>query len=148
MPRSVLLLLTTAYLALLGWMTLGPQPLDSGGRGALESIIEYLSGFEALAWITYDVVEFLANIALFVPAGVLFVLLLGRGRWWLALCLAIALSGAIEALQLLLPERVPDLRDLAANSLGAVIGLVVAVVALRAASRRTTDRTRPVQPVP
>ncbi|MHA6695796.1 VanZ family protein [Homoserinimonas sp. A520] len=131
--RPLLAVATACYLAWVGWLTLGPQPLDANGRGLLHRIIRYLSGENTLDWITYALVEFTANVVLFVPVGVLFVLLLGWRRWWLAALLGIALTASIEFVQLFLPDRVTDPRDLTSNSIGAGIGvvLVLTVNALR-----------------
>lgn len=131
--RPLLAVATAGYLALVGWLTLGPQPLDQSGRGLLHRFIRFLSGDNKLDWITYALVEFTANVVLFVPVGVLFVLLVGWRRWWLAALLGIALTASIEFAQLFLPGRVSDPRDLASNSIGAGIGvaLVLVVIALR-----------------
>ena len=131
--RPFLAATTAGYLALVGWLTLGPQPLDENGRGLLHRFIRYLSGDNKLDWITYALVEFTANVVLFVPVGVLFVLLVGWRRWWLAALLGVALTASIEFAQLFLPDRVTDPRDLASNSIGAGIGvaLVLVVIALR-----------------
>jgi glycopeptide antibiotics resistance protein len=80
------------------------------------------------SWLTYSRVEFLANIAMFIPIGVFFVLLMGR-KWWFAAILAgIGVTFTIEFVQLFIPSRVPDIRDLIANSLGASVGVFVALV--------------------
>jgi glycopeptide antibiotics resistance protein len=71
-------------------------------------------------------VEFAANILLFVPLGVLVAALLGGRRQWWAVPIGAMLSGLIEVAQLLfLPSRVPDGRDVLANTLGTVIGAVI-----------------------
>ena len=135
---------TAAYLALVGWLTLGPQPLDAGGRGLLHRVIRFLSGDNTRDWITYARVEFTANIVLFVPVGVLFVLLLGRRRWWLAGLLGVALTASIEFAQLFLRNRVADPRDVVSNSIGAIIGvtLVLVVTAWRSHRVHRSDRAR------
>jgi glycopeptide antibiotics resistance protein len=136
-PRQLLLPIATAcYLAFVGWVTLGPQPLDSAGSGLLRQVIQFLNGYEFLRWVSYDLVEFVANILLFVPIGVLFSLLLGRRRWWLAGLLGVALSVSIEFSQLFLRHRVSDLRDILSNSLGAAIGVALVLAALAWASSR------------
>ena len=135
---------TAAYLALVGWLTLGPQPLDAGGRGLLQRVIRFLSGDNTLDWITYALVEFTANIVLFVPVGVLFVLLLGWRRWWLAGLLGVALTASIEFAQLFLRDRVADPRDVVSNSIGAIIGvtLVLVVTAWRSYRAHRADRAK------
>lgn len=83
-----------------------------------------------LAWLnstgvplSFSATEFLANIALFVPFGIL-VGLLTRRPAWTVVGLGLATSAVIELVQLLfLPDRVADLRDLLANTLGTAVGV-------------------------
>lgn len=131
---------TFGYLAVVAWVTLGPQPLDDQGRGVLLRVIRLLQGREATDWVTYDGVEFAANVVMFVPLGLMFVLLLGRARWWVAIVLAVLLTAGIEAAQLVLPGRVTDVRDLASNSIGAVVGVFVALVITWPKARRIRRR--------
>ena len=78
--------------------------------------------------------------ALFVPVGLFLLLLFGTRLWWVAGAAAIALTSAIELAQRSIPGRVPDERDIAANTLGAIIGIVIGVVlTLPATLRRTRD---------
>jgi glycopeptide antibiotics resistance protein len=136
--RLVLAAASAVYLAALASVTLGPQP--EGVGGTLATWAAWFSTW--LPVVTYSVLEFTANIALFVPAGVLGVLWLGRRRWWLAVPVGLALTCAIEAVQALaLPDRYPDVRDLVSNTLGALIGAAATVVALRALLR--PHRPRP-----
>src|SRR5687768_11599345 len=97
--QPLLVAATIGYLVFVGWLTLGPQPLDAAGRGLLHRFIRFLSGDNTLDWITFALVEFTANIVLFVPVGVLFVLLLGWRRWWLAAAMGVGLTGSIEFAQ-------------------------------------------------
>ena len=100
--------------------------------------------------------EFLANIALFVPVGMFLLLLFGTRLWWVALTASFAMTTFIEFAQRSIPGRVPDELDLVANGVGAVLGVLIALVlTLPAALRRrrqrqgpTTDtvRVRPVEP--
>ena len=72
-------------------------------------------------FVGYDLVEFGANIALFIPLG----LLMGFGlrRFWLAVGLGVLATSLIEASQwLFLPQRFASGFDILANSLGALLG--------------------------
>lgn len=131
MPRPIrftlLGLATAAYLVALARLTLGAQPTEA--TGSLHALADWFAGSPVTAWVTFPVLEFAANIALFVPAGVLGVLWFGARRWWIAVVVGFVLSAAIEATQaMLLPDRVPDVRDLVANTAGALLG--AALVAL------------------
>ena len=69
--------------------------------------------------------EVLANVALFVPAGFLLAVVLGRPLLSVALCLLG--SACIElAQQQYLPSRVPSLADVQHNGLGGLFGALLA----------------------
>jgi glycopeptide antibiotics resistance protein len=143
--HPVLAVLTLGYLGVVAWMTLGPQPLDAGGSRILYRALRFFGSHQLTSWITYDRVEFTANIAMFVPLGLLFVLVLGRRRWWLAMLIGIALTVTIELSQLGIPGRVSDPRDVLANSLGAMLGVIVALlVTIPRRGSRPTTRPIPV----
>lgn len=134
MHRPVLAAVTVVYLGAVAWITLNPFPPDPHRNGLLEALLRAVGGVPLLAWIDFDVVEFTANILLFVPMGLLLALLLGRWRWWLALVLGMAATLTIEFVQLFLPARFSDPRDLLANTLGTVVG--IALLAIAAARHR------------
>jgi glycopeptide antibiotics resistance protein len=73
------------------------------------------------------VVEMILNVALFVPLGAA-VGWIARARWLWAL---VALSVAIELLQLGLPDRQTELIDVVTNSVGACLGFLAAKHARR-----------------
>jgi glycopeptide antibiotics resistance protein len=126
--RAVLPALIAVYLAAVGWITLNPVPGDPSGNPLLRDLLRIVSGIPGFGWVNYTVAEFSANILLFVPLGVLFTLLLGRWRWWLTLAIGVATTLTIEFVQLFLPARFTDARDLLANTLGTFVG--IALVAL------------------
>lgn len=143
-----------AYLVMLAGLTIGPQP--AGANGLLRTLADAFAESRLTAWITYPVLEFTANIALFVPAGVLVVLWIGalssrtfpavRRWWWLAAPTGLAVSGLIEGVQAtLLADRVPDVRDLVSNTLGALVGAALAFGIL-AWMQRHAPRPRPTRP--
>jgi len=89
---------------------LAPLTESAGARGISSHILIAIAG----------------NVAVFVALGLAVTrsLALGRGRAPLA-----ALAGAcIEMLQMPSPGRLPDWRDLALNTLGALLGATVAVL--------------------
>lgn len=63
----------------------------------------------------------LLNVLLFVPVGALLAKLL-RGRWWAAVLVAGLCSAVIEVVQSRWLERVGDVDDLVANTVGAALG--------------------------
>ncbi len=139
--HPLLSVVTFAYLGFVGWVTLSPQlPLGDGTDGFVWTVLSLLDRLPGTRWIDYADVEFAANIAMFFPVGMFFVLLLGRGKWWLAMLLGFALSVAIELAQLFVfTTRVADIRDVASNSSGAVVGALTVLI-LTAAKARELKR--------
>lgn len=85
-------------------------------------------------------VEFVANIAMFVPLGFL-ATLLTRHHWW-GVVIAVALSVGVEVAQIVIPSRQPSLRDVLANGLGAAVGGALAwLFVLRRDARKRSVRT-------
>ena len=89
--------------------------------------------------------ETLPNVALFVPLGVGIALVMGRSAWGWVLGAA-ALSMVIESYQAVLTTRVCSPVDVMANSLGAVLGYVLGVLALGMARRLHRDVGGPAAP--
>jgi VanZ family protein len=111
----VLLIIYASLYPFTGWQDIG-LPLRS-----------YLFAGMPRYWTGFDVAT---NILAYIPLGVLTTYALyPRIRRNPALCIAllfgIALSGAMEASQTLLPNRVASNLDLLTNSLGALIGAVI-----------------------
>jgi glycopeptide antibiotics resistance protein len=134
--HPVLTFFTLAYLAVVAWVTLGPQPLDDSADSLLWRFLDLFERHEVTSWITYDRVEFTANILMFLPIGLFFLLLLGRRRWWLAILFGFFLTVVIETAQLFIPGRVSDIRDIESNTIGAVIGVLVGLLLTWGKARR------------
>ena len=138
--HPALSIVTIVYLGVVGWITLGPQPVTPDQEVLIFRILGVLQQVEWLSWLSYNMVEFIANALMFLPIGLFFLLLFGRRLWWLAMLLGAGLSCAIEFAQLFLPGRVSDPRDLVANSAGALLGVIAAlVVTTPAAIRRARE---------
>jgi len=74
-------------------------------------------------------VEIAANVLLFVPLGVLVARILGVRLWWGGVVAGFLLSVLIELCQsAFLPARFPSIADVAANTLGATLGAVLALL--------------------
>lgn len=146
--HPVLAPLTIVYLAIVAWITLGPQPIDRRGNHWIYLVLHEGRLLLGPHWprvaaaLTYSHVEFAANILMFLPIGLFLVLLLGRRFWWAAVLISVAMTGAIETAQRFIPGRVSDARDIVSNSLGAVIGVIVALIVTIPAYRRERDRYR------
>ncbi|RFA21775.1 VanZ family protein [Subtercola boreus] len=127
---------TVVYLGVVAWVTLGPQPLDTQAQGVLYRALRVLGRHASTDWITYDRVEFGANVAMFLPIGLFLLLLLGRRQWWLAIVIGFVMTVSIEVAQLYLPGRVSDLRDVVSNTTGATLGVLLALVLTAGKARR------------
>ena len=139
--HPLLSLLTGGYLAFVAWLTLTPQAYASAHISIIYRVLDALHRRGLLLSIDDNELEFLANVALFVPVGMFLLLLVGTRLWWVALASSFAMTAFIETAQRSIPGRVPDGRDLVANGLGAVIGVLVAtVLTLPAALRRRRHR--------
>lgn len=132
-------LLTGGYVLFVGWLTLTPQPMQPANR----LIWRVLSGLHRRGYaesIDYSRAEFLLNITMFVPIGMFLLLLFGAGGWWLAGIASFAMTSGIEYVQHYIPGRVPDQRDIVANTTGALIGIAVALVLTLPATLRRRRR--------
>ena len=88
------------------------------------------------------VLEFLANVALFVPIGLLLPFAWSRLRLWHVVVIGALLSGLIETVQGFMPSRFPTISDVIANTLGALIGGILAALLVRLLTRRPPRRSR------
>jgi len=113
MSRRILAIALAVYLAFVGFVTLDPSPPDPAGSTLLIALLTVLP-------VSCDALEFMANIAMFVPIGVLVAVL--TRHWWIAVVVGIALTCGIEFVQQFLPARYPEVRDILSNTLGTVIG--------------------------
>lgn len=135
MASRVLLAVYVAVLAVVGFF---PTPVDRPAHGFLTAAIHWGFGLGA-SFVTYSNIEFVSNILLFVPLGLLLTIITGPRRRWLAPASCLIASCAIELGQaLFLPERVASVGDVIANTIGGVVGtaIAVAVQAVRASARR------------
>ena len=144
-------LVTLVYLGIVGWITLGPQPFDDSSDSMIWRLLGILGRYPATDWIGYNTLEFGGNVAMFLPIGLFFLLLLGRRLWWLAVLFGVGLTCTIEFAQEFIPTRVSDPRDILSNSVGALVGVLIALVLTASKAREIRraatlgPRTGPVQ---
>jgi glycopeptide antibiotics resistance protein len=127
--------LMAAYLLVVGVLVF--EPTADTAASSVDGVYNLLRGAGSPDWVTVERLEFAANVALFVPLTFLGRLLLPRWgllRWGLV---GLAGSAFIETVQLLfLPGRTPTLRDVVANTAGAVLGYLLITVLWRLVRRR------------
>lgn len=150
--------LALVYLVALAWIVLTPADVAGQATGIVTVFAHALASMGVPFAAGYPVLEFTANIALFVPFGAAAVfavplrapaaastlIVIGAG------CLA---STAIELTQLGVPGRVSAVSDVLANTLGTALGLALAWWVCRTICRRQARRriaecasARPVPP--
>ncbi|WP_309068604.1 VanZ family protein [Microbacterium sp.] len=138
---TFLLLIYTAFVLLI---TMWPNPGQLEVGGISERVLRVLWRLGVPEWFDFAMLEFTANIAMFVPLGSLLGLALPRRGWWLALFLLPAFSGFIEVTQgTLLPERFSTVSDVVANTAGGYVGLLLATIMralLHARDQRVIER--------
>ena len=119
-----------------------PVPVDKDAHGFILKVLRLLHERDVLMFLGYTQIEFIANVAMFVPLGLLVGVLFGRHHWGWAVGVGFAASSAIEVGQfVLLPGRYGTIDDVIANTLGALVGALLAGAFLR-------WQTRPVLPQP
>lgn len=119
-PRRLTLwarILLPVYLLVVGVVVFSPS--DDSGSGFLDWLAD------ALGEPGYAAVEFTANIAMFVPFGILVRLATARPTWWMILALGFLTTVTIELTQLTMPSRYSTVSDVVANTLGTAVGLGV-----------------------
>lgn len=114
------------YLAVVLFVVFWPVPVDRPVEGSLARVLAWLHGRGVPGWFDYGLVEWLANVAMFVPWGAFGAVVLAPRRWWLVALAALLASCTIETAQLvLLTARFASLADIAANTLGAILGVLL-----------------------
>jgi VanZ family protein len=135
MSRAVAGVALAGYLLVLAAITLRSSP-----QAALSWATDAVHRHTELDSVTRADVERAANVLLFIPAGLLLSHLLPRTSRWLIWLLCVAASVGVEAAQLLLPGRQSSPVDVATNSTGAAIGVLLHAVL---PSRHRPGRTLP-----
>lgn len=141
-----------AWLGLLGYgavvltVTLLPNAGGEGFETGILNLLSHLYSRGVPEWFDFHMLEFGANVAMFIPLG-FFVGLLLPWRWqWLGIAVLPAVSTGIEVAQYwFLANRLATLNDIIANSLGGWVGLLGATLiraAVYARDRRVIARAR------
>ena len=124
------LVLLIFYTIFIGLVTLTPRQLDTSPGSFIGRLLNFLASHRMTQWLTYERVEMLANVGMFVPFGLLLALHLGRKRWWWGWLIGSAFSGIIEGVQgtVFTQTRFATLSDFITNTIGAGIGAGLALL--------------------
>ena len=129
MNRRPLGLVAAAYAAAVLWATVGPAPWRTVGHQLDGGILNPDAWTAPVTWTTGYFSEMAFNVAIFLPVGVLAALLIPRGRWPMAMLAGFGFTVLIELVQVPEPTRISDPRDLVMNTTGAVLGVLMVVLA-------------------
>lgn len=128
-----------AYTGAVLMITLWPSPPDVGSSPVVERLLAWVHDAGVPEGFDLAALELTANVAMFVPLGLLLASSARVSAPWLAVLAGLALSATVETVQIVLPGRVPTAQDVVANTAGAALGASV-VVAHRALRRRRARR--------
>ena len=119
-------------LALLGLIGYWPSPVDQPIQGEIAHALLILHTHGLPGWINYGFVEASANVALFVPVGLVALLAFPGKRWWQVAALGFLASGFIElGQQLFLHSRFASPVDLITNTAGCAVGTLITQFMIR-----------------
>lgn len=127
---AVLLVLVVIAAALLVFLPIGWQI-----NRFIVALYYFLAGNFGFTWISIDGWAVVLNVALFAVPAFLAAIVWPRVKAWAWVVLWVAATIAIEAIQYVYLPRNASLVDVAANSIGGVIGVVLA----RALNSRAAD---------
>jgi VanZ family protein len=133
--RRIAGVLLCVILLIIAVIVFWPGPPDADGQTALRRYLNYAHWHGLPRRIDYNLVQNLANVAMFLPIGLLGALALYRRNYLVVIYAGLA-SGLIESVQLILPDRVSSWQDITANTAGAFLGLLCAIPALRRRYKR------------
>ncbi len=134
--RHTAALLLALIVVVIVFIVFWPGPPDPSGQLALFRFLHQAHANGLPRWISFDLVQNLANVVMFVPLGLLGSLALKRRNYLVVVAAALG-SGLIELGQLIfLPDRVASLQDVLSNTIGAFIGLLISIPTLRRRRRR------------
>lgn len=127
--RPWLLVVTVLYLLFVAWMTLRPSVYNSATADLLWRALGFFGRHASTSWLTFSVVESIANAAMFVPLGFFLALFFPKRLFLAAVAICVLLSLGIELYQgtFLSATRVEDFGDVIHNSTGGLIGALIAL---------------------
>ncbi len=126
--RHLMRLVFSLYVVALAFVVFWPTHVDDNAAGgALVAFIDRgrAEGFLP-GWVNYSSIEWISNVVMFVPFGFLLFFVLPTRLRLLSVMCGFCASSFIESVQLLMPERTSSWWDIVANTLGALLGALVA----------------------
>lgn len=140
--RWLLRAIALAYGVCLAGVAFWPTTVDEPVVETIYTTIKTARRHGAPRLLTHALLDFIANIGLFLPVGVLIALLVGGRLLTVALLTGPVISAIIETSQtLFLPGRYGDVSDVIANSIGATLGVMMVVLGRRLLRARSLSRS-------
>ena len=128
--RRVSLLLLLVEVAGICWLVLNPS--SATPSGAVQRVSDFVLSRGWPAWMASTTGwEYLLNMALFAPLGLLAALVWDRVPLEAWVVLGFTVSAGLELAQILIGTRSPTLSDVSANTVGMFAGAVAATLLLR-----------------
>jgi glycopeptide antibiotics resistance protein len=128
-------------LVLLGLVGFWPSPVDQPVQGEIAGILFLLHAHGIPRWINYWFVEASANVALFVPVGIVASFAFPKKWWWQIVAFGLLVSGCMElGQQLFLHDRFASPVDLVTNTVGSVIGVLLTQTAFWGLKQKQAQR--------
>ncbi|MDR6505092.1 VanZ family protein [Arthrobacter oryzae] len=125
----------------LAFVAFWPSPVDQPVQGQLAGFLIVIHMLGVPGWVNYSFIEAAANVALFVPLGVVSSQAFPGKRLWQLGAFGLVVSGCAElGQQLFLHDRFASPLDLVTNTAGCVIGALVARASVRELKHRQAQR--------
>lgn len=139
-------ILLAAYCGLVVAVAFIPRPVDTGVTPWIRGVLATLRRYGLPSSIDIAAVDAITHVALFIPVGMLAVVVLGRRLVWAAMLAGVVAGVATELGQsAILGIGVLERRDIALNTLGSIIGAGVGYVVLVGLDRdRGRDQDRAI----
>ena len=134
------------YSAVAAVILLVPRPIDRGVTPWIRGVLDAAQRRGMPQWVDYDLVELASHVVLFVPFGILLVVVLGRRLIWLSVLVAVGAAGLVEFGPSFSSDHVASTLDLLLNVVGAVAGVAIGTAILLGLRSGRLEPERPVGP--
>ena len=119
------------YSAVAAVILLVPRPVDRGVTPLIRGVLDAMHRRGMPQWVDYDLVELASHVVLFVPFGILTVVVLGRRLAWLAVLVGVGAGAIVEVGPSFSSDHVASMLDLVLNVAGAIAGVAIGTAILR-----------------
>ncbi|MBT2538262.1 VanZ family protein [Arthrobacter sp. ISL-69] len=131
----------------LAFVAYWPTPVDQPVQGELAGFLLVIHALGIPGWVNYSFIEATANVALFVPVGVVSSRAFPGKRIWQLGAFGLLVSGCMElGQQLFLHDRFASPLDLVTNTAGTVMGCLFARRAAAILKARRAQRFSALSP--